>query len=155
MDDDVTDITFDEIVEELLDLSGLELEQKVGESEGERPRVLLSGADEELLLERDAALLEALQYLANRIMFNLAEEGTRVPGRIDAGGYRARRQEELEERARRLAARVRETGEPANLGQLSAYERRIVHTVVAEEEGVVSQSEGVGSERRLTISPGT
>jgi spoIIIJ-associated protein len=98
------------------------------------------------------ALLDALQYLVNRMVSRPdAAEGPRVY--IDAAGYRQRRGEELKETARRLAEEVRRTGRAVSAGRLTPSERRLVHLAVAEEQGVTTRSEGEGRDRRLLVLP--
>jgi spoIIIJ-associated protein len=47
---------------------------------------------------------------------------------------------------------VKETGEDVALAPMSAYERKIVHDVVADL-GFVSESEGEGAARHIVVSP--
>jgi spoIIIJ-associated protein len=46
---------------------------------------------------------------------------------------------------------ARETGGRVHLDPLSAYERKIVHDVVADE-GLLSESEGDGAARHIVVS---
>ncbi len=69
-------------------------------------------------------------------------------------GDRPRRNdgEALKSLARKLASKVRETGEPEVIRrELNSFDRRLVHLEVADIEGVASRSVGEGSERRVEI----
>jgi spoIIIJ-associated protein len=54
---------------------------------------------------------------------------------------------------RGLAEKVVSTGKPVSLANMSSYERRICHMIVADMEGIMSESEGEGEERHVVIKP--
>jgi spoIIIJ-associated protein len=72
---------------------------------------------------------------------------------VDAAGYRARRRATLEAIADRAADRVRRSGDEVALESMSASERRIVHTRLAEESGVETRSEGAEPTRHVVVAP--
>ncbi len=113
--------------------------------------VEFSGHDTDLLLEKHAALLEALEYLVLRAV-RLEEESV---GKIsfDCEDYRRLRAEELRLTAQVAADRVVETGDPFPLNPMSPRERRIVHLALRDRPQVRTESEGKGSERRVVIHP--
>ena len=51
---------------------------------------------------------------------------------LDVAGYRANRRRTLEDVAARAVAEVRRTGEAVRLEPMNAFERKVVHDVVAE-----------------------
>jgi spoIIIJ-associated protein len=110
-----------------------------------------SGADQELLLEHNAELLKALEYIALRWIRLDPQMFDRV--RFDSGGYRSLRIEELRLSAHVAAVRVRETKAPFRFNPMSARERRIVHLALQEEVGVRTASEGDGEERQVVVYP--
>ena len=71
---------------------------------------------------------------------------------VDAERYRERRREALTALAHRTADRVRRSGEPVPLEPMSAAERRVIHTVLAADEGVATHSEGDGADRHVVIA---
>ena len=77
--------------------------------------------------------------------------GVRV--HVDVAGYRAKRREALSEFARQLAERVRDEDAEQALEPMSASDRKVVHDVVAEVEGVSTTSEGEDPRRRVVIRP--
>jgi spoIIIJ-associated protein len=111
------------------------------------------GEDEPLLLERNAELLLALEYIAHRWLRLDPRLHDRV--RFDCGGYRAERLDELKLSARVAAQRVRETGEPHRFNPMSSRERRLIHLELAGAPGVRTVSEGSGDRRQLVIYPAT
>jgi spoIIIJ-associated protein len=138
---------------------GLELEWGISSSsEGAKPEeadvvVTFRGADEELLLERNAELLLALEHIAHRWLRLDPQLHDRV--RLDCGDYRATRLAELKLSARVAAQRVRETGQPHRFNPMSSRERRIIHLELTGAPGVRTMSEGTGDRRQLVIYPAT
>ena len=119
----------------------------------EHPEVSVdfTGADQELLLQHNAEMLQALEYIALRWIRLDPQLFDRV--RFDAGGYRAMRIEELRLSAHVAAERVRESKQPFRFNPMSARERRIVHLALQEEAGVRTSSEGDGEERQVVVFP--
>jgi spoIIIJ-associated protein len=115
--------------------------------------VAFRGEDEGLLLERNAELLLALEYIAHRWLRLDPRLHDRV--RFDCGGYRAERLDELKLSARVAAQRVRETGEAFRFNPMSSRERRLIHLELAGAAGVRTVSEGSGDRRQLVIYPAT
>jgi spoIIIJ-associated protein len=113
--------------------------------------VTFTGADRELLLEKDAELLLALEHIAHRWLRLDPRLHDRV--RFDCGDYRATRLAELKLSARVAAQRVRETGQPFQFNPMSPRERRIVHLELNGAQGVRTASEGSGDRRQLVIYP--
>jgi len=115
--------------------------------------VTFRGADEELLLDRNAELLLALEHIAHRWLRLDPHLHDRV--RLDCGDYRATRLAELKLSARVAAQRVRETGQPHRFNPMSSRERRIIHLELNGAPGVRTMSEGTGDRRQLVIYPAT
>ena len=99
-------------------------------------------ADPSFLREgEEMGLINALQYVVNRSLNG--ENDQRLPRVVlDVNDCRARREEKLAVLAEELAAEVRETGEEKVLDPLDPRERRVVHLVIAKQEGVETNSVG-------------
>jgi spoIIIJ-associated protein len=52
-----------------------------------------------------------------------------------------------------MADKVERTGKPVTIGQMSAYERRIIHIALKEDRRVRTQSRGDGYLRKILIVP--
>jgi spoIIIJ-associated protein len=111
----------------------------------------LDGRDKELLLERGADVLKALEHLAFRAL--RLEPTYHEKIHLDCGGYRALRFEELRMTARVAAERVQTSKQPFRLNPMSSRERRIVHIALKDMPGVRTESVGVGDERQVVIHP--
>lgn len=111
----------------------------------------LDGRDKEILLDRGAEVLKALEHLAFKAL--RLELAYHEKIHIDSGGYRALRFEELKMAARVAAERVQATKQPFRLNPMSARERRIVHLTLKEVPGVRTESVGLGEDRQVVIHP--
>jgi spoIIIJ-associated protein len=132
----------------------IERPESVAAQDLETPEIVVvfDGADRDLLLERGAELLKALEYIAVRWLRLDPQFHDRV--RFDCGNYRANRLAELRLSAEVAAQRVRETRQPFRFNPMTPRERRIVHLVLKDQSGVRTSSEGLGDERRVVLFPG-
>jgi spoIIIJ-associated protein len=134
----------------VLGSSGLEL-KAVGEDTDDGFRIQVRGDDVALLLGRNAELLDALEYLGNRILARSSGEEAKVV--FDSGGYRARREKELRLMAEKAAEKVRTTHIPFTFDPMTPNERRIVHLALANDSSVTTESQGNGENRKVTVRP--
>lgn len=122
-------------------------------SEEEEDHTLLNitGENLGLLIGRRGQTLDALQYLTN-IAAN-RNHTKRVRFILDAENYRKRRKETLERLADRLIDKAKRIGREVRLEPMTPLERKIIHTQVQKQDGVVSYSEGDEPHRRVVIAP--
>jgi spoIIIJ-associated protein len=111
----------------------------------------VEGGEVGILIGRRGQTLDALQYLTTRIVSH--QEGRPVRISVDAGGYRRRRRESLEDLALRMADKARHTRRPVSVGPLSSPERRVVHLALKGESGVSTSSRGRGELKKVLITP--
>jgi spoIIIJ-associated protein len=111
----------------------------------------IDGKDRELLLERGAEVLKAMEHLAFRAL--RLEPAFHEKIHVDCGGYRALRFEELRMTARVAAERVQTSKQAFKLNPMSSRERRIVHLTLKEIPGIRTESVGMGEERQVVIHP--
>lgn len=109
----------------------------------------VSGEHMGALIGRRGETMESLSYLASLVVNRM--EGPYVKLGLDVGGYRNKREDDLSALARRIADRVIRTGCYYEMEPMNPYERHIIHTAVAEIEGVRSESKGEGPDRRVVI----
>ncbi|MFF0944110.1 protein jag [Kocuria sp. CPCC 205300] len=139
-------------LEELLDTADLDGDIDIEIRDGRTYlSVVAEGDDDSLsaLVGEDGEVLEALQELVRLSVLAATDRRSRLV--LDIGGYRRRRASALHEMALAAVREAQETGERVHLEPLSAYERKIVHDVVAEH-GLVSESEGDGAARHIVVS---
>ena len=116
------------------------------------PLIDIAGEDSGLLIGRKGETLRALQFIVNLMVRKRAGEmSTRVI--LDIEKYRERRHNSLQAMALRVAERVLASGRGIELEPMSAAERRVVHMALADHPRVVTQSAGMGEDRKVTVAP--
>ncbi|MGH7282735.1 MAG: protein jag [Polyangiaceae bacterium] len=122
-----------------------------GEGSEDEIRLEIEGPDAGRVIGKRGAVLEAIQYLTTRVAHKPGEPRRHV--QVDAEGYRARYEDLLAERARRLGERVAAEGKVITFDPMSARDRRVVHMALRDVPGVRTESSGEGGDRRVQIIP--
>jgi spoIIIJ-associated protein len=147
--DDPLDVLGD-LLEEVADALSLDVEVELEEADGVLTGTL-NGEGVGLLIGRRGQTIDALQHLAQRIVFHEGPSPVRVV--IDADGYRARRAETLRAEADDAAEEAIRLDRPVELDPMPPSERRIVHEHLRERGGVDTHSEGDEPARYLVVTP--
>jgi spoIIIJ-associated protein len=140
----------EELLEEIVDDLQLDADVEVEEADGLLTG-RLDGENVGLFIGRHGQTIDAVQHLAQRIVFPDGPSAVRVV--IDANGYRERRAETLRGDADDAADEAVATGRPVDLDPLPPSERRIVHEYLRDREDVETHSEGDEPERYLVVTP--
>lgn len=111
----------------------------------------VKGGNTGLLIGKHGQTLEAIQYLVEKIINKHSEQRIRV--QVDVEGYLENRQASLEKLVGRLAKKAKQTGKPVTIGQMNAYDRRVVHLALKDNSGVRTKSIGNGYIKKLMIFP--
>jgi spoIIIJ-associated protein len=111
----------------------------------------LTGPDLGLVIGKHGQTIDAIQYLANAIVWRGLQERKAVV--VDAAGYRDRRRASLEQLAERAAGEARASGQAVSLEPMTAVERKIVHLHLQEREDVETTSEGTEPNRYVVVTP--
>jgi len=142
-----------EFLEGLLDRMGIEATVEPNFEDGSMYVDVLGESEDDddmaLLIGRQGLTLDALQELTRIVVSRQSEFRCRVM--VDVEDYRKRARDRLEARARDLAKQVQRTGRERELEPMNAYERKLVHDVVAAIEGLESSSTGEDPDRRVVI----
>ena len=109
----------------------------------------ISGDKLGVVIGRRGETLDSLQYLTILASNRTEESYCRIS--VDCNGYRDKRKEILENLAKKTSAKVIKQGRKIALEPMNPYERRIIHSCVAEIEGVSSHSTGVEPYRKVVI----
>lgn len=142
---------FLEIANDVLRGMQLDAEAVSGSIQGRYVYLEFIGHDATLLVGRNGDVLNSLQYLLNLMAIEEVQPGVRVV--LDAINYRATREDQLARKAKAIAREVRERGEEAVLEPMPAFERRIIHKLLSEIDGITTYSEGDEPNRRVVIAP--
>ncbi len=111
----------------------------------------IDGVDVGMLIGRKGETMEALSYLTSLAANGFDNSDDRIS--VDIANYRQKRQTNLEEQAKKIAQKVLKTSRPYTFETMSPYDRRIIHSVISEIEGVRSESKGEGGARRVVVIP--
>jgi spoIIIJ-associated protein len=122
------------------------------EEDDETLTAAFSGRDLGLLIGKHGQTIDAIQYLANAIVFR-GRSDDRKAIVVDAAGYRERRKASLDALAVRSAERAVSSGERVELEPMTAVERKVVHLRLKEYPGVETSSEGTEPNRYVVITP--
>jgi spoIIIJ-associated protein len=138
-----------EFCEGLLTRLGARVEVKVAESP-EAIAIALTARDGNPV-ELGSALIEAMQYLVNRVA-NPRAEGRKWVN-LEVGGFSEDADPIVKAMAERLAASARRTGKVISIAPISARERRQIHLALVDAPGISTRSEGEGLFRTLMVVP--
>jgi spoIIIJ-associated protein len=116
---------------------------------GDNIRVELSGEGGEVLLQRRAEALDALQQIVNTAFRRELEDDRSFV--VDCMDYRKAKDAELRQMARFTMEKAKTAG-PQEMGPLNPYARRLVHITVAEDPQMSSESIGDAFFKTVIIS---
>ena len=137
-------------VELLLRIAGLDLAPRILQGE-DRLEVDLSGPDVDWCFADDGELVMAIEHLLPRLIRSMSGEPTLV--RVDCDNFQEIREERLRSLAQQVAEEVRRRGKTRTLEPMNPADRRIVHMTLADDPGVVTESEGDGYFKRISVRP--
>ena len=139
------------LMEEVCAASGLECAPIVRSLQGAYIYIDLAGPDAHLTWGRMGHSLDALQFLCNLIISHRVSTDVRIV--LDSDNYRQRRAHALELKALEIAREVKERQEEAEFEPLPSHERRLIHTLLADDPDISTYSEGDDPDRHVVISP--
>ena len=120
------------------------------DADGDLPLLIdVHGEDLSVLIGRRAETLNALQYLLALIISKEATHWVQVI--VDVEGYRARRERQLRQLARRMAEQAIRTGKRQILEPMSASDRRIIHLELRDHAEVKTESLGDEPNRKVSV----
>ncbi|MCK5044236.1 hypothetical protein KAR26_00715 [Candidatus Parcubacteria bacterium] len=103
----------------------------------------------QMLIGNRGAILIEIQHLLKAILKRKINEDFYID--LDINDYKKKKNEYIKQLSESLAEEVALTKKEKILPSMSAYERRIVHLLLADREDVVTESIGVEPERRVII----
>jgi spoIIIJ-associated protein len=145
-------MTVEEYTQQVLDLMRIEPDKIEVEEQDDYIFVFIQVQEEDAgkLIGNKGETLHALGQIISLSFQDQMEEKRIV---VDVNDYKGRREEKATELGYEAAERARQEQRPIDLPPLAAYERRVIHQALQEEEGVFTRSEGEGLNRRLVVYP--
>lgn len=102
-----------------------------------------------VIIGKNGQNLEALTTLVRQFIKNITMNGPRVI--LDVEDYKDRQNKKLERLAKNLARDVVRTKTDVEMDNMNSYERRIVHNVLTDFRGVITESVGEEPNRHVVI----
>ena len=132
----------------LLELINFPSEVSVSSSQ-ENVEVLITGEYVNAIVEENGKILDSLQYLLRKIISKNFTEKAIIS--IDAGDFRAKRNDELKQLGLQLASEVKKSGQTRSIPSLNPSERRVVHIALQDDKDIRSRSVGEGLFKKVLI----
>ncbi len=110
----------------------------------------VTGEQTEALVGAKGSIMQAIQELTRTVVQRQSRDSARI--RLDIAGYGERRRSALKIYTARLAEQVLDSGREAVLEPMNPSDRKVVHDVIAEIDGVRSYSEGEEPNRSVVVS---
>ncbi|MGI6754486.1 MAG: protein jag [Atopobiaceae bacterium] len=129
-----------------------ETQSSIDEYDGDDGELILdiNGDNLAVLIGRHGRTLDALQMVLSSLMSSKLK--FYYPISVDIEGYKSRRKNKVQGMARSAASRAKRQGGAVSLAPMNAYERRLVHLALADDDQVTTHSEGEEPERRVVIT---
>ena len=116
----------------------------------ENYRAELVGGDAGMLIGRRGDTLDAIQYLTGYAVNRTREKRLRIS--VDAGNYRLKREEALQQLANKMAGKAVKYHRNFTLEPMNAYERHVIHAALQDYPEVTTFSTGTEPHRRIVVS---
>lgn len=129
---------------------GKEIDYQIKKKDGNTIHVEIKGEEAKFLIGYRGETLNALQTILIAIAGKNITEKIHV--NVDILGYREKRRRVLEDLAQRVANGVIKNRKSVTLEPMIAYERKIIHTKLQDNEKVKTESIGEGENRRIVVS---
>jgi len=143
----VTDIT--KFMDEFTKSINTKIDYKIV-VEDEMIKVNIDGEDTGFLIGYRGEVLNSLQLIISNIACKSSKEKIRVS--LNISGYREKREKDLEVLATKIAGTVIKRGKDITLEPMSAYERKIIHTKLQDNNKVKTYSIGEEPYRKVVVS---
>ncbi|MBQ9854180.1 MAG: KH domain-containing protein [Bacilli bacterium] len=139
-----------EVINEVTKLMGLTVNLEVRKKE-DTITIKIFSDHNAVLIGKNGYTISALQTLVRQIIYN--EINTNISIILDVENYKEKKIKNIEYLAKRTAKEVAKTKVEAKLDSMNSYERRIVHSLLAEDDYVYTESVGEEPNRCVVIKP--
>lgn len=112
--------------------------------------ILITGEDTGYLIGYRGETLNSLQMILTNVISNKVNGKVKVL--LNIGGYREKREKDLEILASKIAKSVVKTKKSITLEPMTAYERKIIHLKLQDNDKVETHSIGEEPYRKLVVS---
>ena len=113
-------------------------------------KINIDGEDTGYLIGYRGEVLNSLQTVVTNVVSKSSKEKAKII--LNIGGYREKREKDLQNLASKIAGTVIRTKKSITLEPMSAYERKIIHTKLQDNEKVKTYSIGEEPYRKVVVS---
>ncbi len=110
----------------------------------------IDGEDTGYLIGYRGEVLNSIQSVISNVASRTSKEKARVV--VNIGGYRQKREKDLQNLAMKIAGTVVKTRKTITLEPMPAYERKIIHTKLQENDKVKTYSIGEEPYRKVVVA---
>jgi len=143
----------EKVVKEFFKKTNFEVNFEVeqGREQDNAYSVLIETAEPQFLIGRGGRTLSDLQNLLGRIIRRVLEEPVFI--NLDINQYKENKTRYLKEMARGVADELAIKHQAKELPPMNGFERRVIHLALSERQDVITESRGIGEERRVVVKP--
>ncbi len=133
-----------EKTEKLLELMGLDIGVGVENIEKNSYKINLNGPDNGIIIGKKGKTLNSFEYLMGYLV-----KGVKLD--VDVEEFKEKREATLRDLAKKMVEKVISSEKAVKLNPMPPRERRIIHEVVNQYEGIDTYSEGKDPNRYIVI----
>ncbi len=139
-----------ELIDKILEITKFDGQAEVTKEE-DIYRAQITTVEANRLIGKYGQVLLELEHIIRQILFKKIGEPFRFF--LDINDYRKDKEAIIKGLAREYAQRAKNEGRVVAMQPMNAYERRLVHMILAEDDQVETFSEGENEERKVLIKP--
>lgn len=137
-----------ELLSEILKLMNVDVKFEIRRRE-KTISIKLFSDNNAILIGKNGRTISALQTIIRQIISNELNEKISIV--LDVENYKEKRTKSIEHLAKKTAREVAKTKVEAKLDSMNSYERRIVHSILADDKYVYTESTGEEPNRCVVI----
>ena len=134
----------------ILKLSGFTVIEEVKNKET-IPTLTIYSDNDSLIIGRNGKNLQALSIITNQYIQKLIGKSYKFI--LDVNSYKEKRDEHLENLARKIAREVAKTKIEVKMDSMNSYERRVIHNALTNNKKVYTESVGEEPNRCVVVKP--
>lgn len=134
----------------ILKLSGFTVNIEVKNKET-IPTLTIYSDNDSLIIGRNGKNLQALSIITNQYIQKLIGKSYKFI--LDVNSYKEKRDEHLENLARKIAREVAKTKIEVKMDSMNSYERRVIHNALTNNKKVYTESVGEEPNRCVVVKP--
>jgi len=139
-----------DVINEITKLMGLETNLEVRRKDA-TINIKIFSDHNAVLIGKNGYTISALQTIIKQILYNEVEDYVNII--LDVENYKEKKIKNIEYLAKKTAREVAKTKVEVKLDSMNSYERRIIHSLLAEDKYVYTESVGEEPNRCVVIKP--